>query len=126
MVRVRLTPTRGEAIPITGMALLDTGASHTHIDRETAETHGFRRLESLRVNTASQSGSEAQTYAAVVEILDIPGHREELQVLGFPAPPPPDGQPAADRFIALIGWDILDRGRFIYDGAARTFTLELP
>ena len=66
------------------------------------------------------------TYEAVVEILDLPGHRDELRVRGFPAPPPPDGQPAAERFIALIGCDILDRGRFTYDGAAGTFTLELP
>ena len=125
-VRVRFTPEKMGGTPVTGMALIDTGASLTHIDRDTAEAYGFRRLESLRIYTASQSDAEAPTYDAVVEILDIPGHRERLQAIGFPAPPPPDEQPAAERFIALIGWDILDRGRFIYDGAADTFTLDLP
>ena len=126
MVRVRFMPTHGRGTPVTGMALIDTGASFTHIDRETAEIHRFRRFDMVTVNTASQRGAEVPTYDAVVEILDLPGHRDELRVRGFTGPAPRPGEPPTERLIALIGCDILDQGRFTYDGAARTFTLELP
>lgn len=125
-VRVRLTPTRGGTIPITGVGLLDTGASHTHIDRETAEAYGFRRLDAVAVNTASQKAVEVPTYHAVVEVLDLPGHSEQLRVRGFTGPAPRPGQPPTERLIALIGCDILNQGRSIYDGAAGSFTLALP
>ncbi len=125
-VRVRFTTTRVGSIPMTGMGLIDTGATYTHVDQETAEIHRFRRLDTVTVNTASQRGAEVPTYAMVVEILDLPGHREQLRVRGFTGPAPRPGQPPTERLIALVGCDILNRGRFTYDGAAGTFTLDLP
>ena len=99
------------------MALIDTGANNSCIDDQTARHNGFRSVGDSPLNTASGSGTTA-VYPGLLEILDIPGHKEQLQLLGF------QGNLRED-LIALIGADILNKGRLVYDGPAQTFTLEL-
>ena len=65
-------------------------------------------------------------YEASVEVLDIPGHRVILPLMDFDSGPVAQGVPPDERFIALIGVDVLARGIFLYDGLKREFCLEFP
>ena len=125
-VRIKLLPTGRGAIPVTGLGILDTGASHSHIDQSTATIHRFTGLGAVRTNTASQTGVQVPTFEMDVELVDFPGLRFPVRALGFPAPTQDPSVPPADRLIALIGRDILNQGCFTYDGIGGSFTLELP
>ena len=85
------------------MALIDTGANHSCIDDQTARHNGFRSVGAKSVNTANGISTIA-VYPGFLEILDIPGHKEQLQLLGF------QGN-LRENLIALIGADILNKGR---------------
>ena len=126
LVRVKFIPTGRGGIPIIGLGILDTGASHTHIDEDTARIHRFRTLGKVSLSTASQRDAETQTFEVSVELVDFPNLQFQVRALAFPAPKPPPNQPPADRMMALIGHDILESGCFIFDGAGGTFTLEMP
>ena len=115
-VRVRLTTLHSSGVAVEGVALIDTGASHTAIDLQAAQDCGLTFLESRQARTTS-GVSIMPIYEGRLEITDIPGYQEEGP---FPTAPLRDGG-----IIALIGVDTLANGTLVFDGRAGEFTLSL-
>lgn len=105
-----------------GMVLVDTGATHSVIDREVARqlglpSHGaaeWRAVGAARAECAPlrraslELGEDRRRWS-----LDLIEANISHQVSGYAV-------------IALLGWDFLDRCRLVIDGPGRTFELELP
>ena len=127
MVEVRLWQQSRVSNIITGVGLIDTGASHTSIDGIAAMNNGFREGLSLlpsRIFTAGGS-KDSKWYSATIEILDLEGgYIKTLAMPEFAG----KGQPAdntANPFVALIGRNILSAFRLTYNDPPGFFTLDL-
>jgi predicted aspartyl protease len=109
---------RGDKIPvpITGYALIDTGALATGIDESAAKTFGFPVTGTAKISTASQ------------RIADVPIHPVRMEFIGFPIiadAPKAVGVSLSHGIIAIIGRDILQHCIFIYNGQTGLFNLAI-
>ncbi len=109
-----------EPQPVHTLALLDTGASHCLIDKEIADR---LRLVSngptAFVGASSPIMGDAQVQFAeiYVGLVRVSGLGDMLlQMRGMAH--------WSDRIGLLLGREFLDRFRFVYDGPARSFSLE--
>ena len=125
LVKVRLVPTLITGQPVSGMGLLDTGATFSHIDWGIAAQHKFRHLGVSTSDTANAIGAKAPVFEAMFELSELSMQQFEVKARGFPARKDAK-KPPSEQFIALVGQDILDQGCLVYDGLNRTFTLEFP
>lgn len=127
MVDVRLWPTRKNPQPVDGIGLIDTGASHTSIDERTADLYQFTELTvpTGALSYGAHGARQQRVFIARLEITFLQGYSQTLQVTVFNGHGTPADNPLTP-FIALIGRDILKQGCLNYDGAAGTFSLELP
>ena len=127
MVEVRLWQQSRVSHVITGIALIDMGASHTSIDGIAAMNSGFREGMSLLPSQIFTAGGskDSKWYSATIEIVELGGmYTRTLAMPEFTG----TGQPAdntANPFIALIGRNILSGFRLTYNDPAGYFTLEL-
>lgn len=99
--------------PVSGIALIDTGASVTCIDNDLALSLGLRAVGSVSVNTPSGVGIAQTQYLGEVT---LPGSAGNLWTLTG-AVLAPQG------IIALIGTDVLANCVLVYNGSAGAFTL---
>lgn len=97
---------RSEIIP----ALIDSGASTTHIPERLVRVLSLRKIRDVRVTSAN---NQTEYRAQVVANLDI---------LGFVFPNHP--VTALPRPHALIGRDLLNRYLTILDGPQKRFSIE--
>ena len=127
MVEVRLWQQSRVSNVITGIGLIDTGASHTSIDGITAMNRGFREGMSLTPSRIFTAGGlkDSKWYSATIELIDLGGgYTRTLAMPEFAG----KGQPAdnnANPFVALIGRNILSEFRLTYNDPPGFFTLEL-
>ena len=100
---------RGEPAPnaINGFALVDTGASATCVDQETADGAGLPVIGKAVMHTASHAEHEAPVYSGK---LSIPNFGDVN--LEFAMGANLDGQ----NLIALIGRDLLQGAVLVYNG----------
>lgn len=103
--------------PVTGLALLDTGATVTCIATESAEEAGLPTVGTGRMMSATEESVEVPLYAAKVDIQGFVGINAP-QAHGSPAL-------AAQGLVALIGRDVLSRCAFVYNGPDAAFTLSI-
>lgn len=120
-VRVR-SPTGAQA---EGLAVLDTGASLSAIDRRVAldlglpspgaaewhavtDTGAARAMAPLR-RAAVQMMGDSQLFE--LDLIEVPSLQHAVR---------------GSTVVALLGWNFLDRCRLVCDGPAGTFVLELP
>lgn len=108
-----------------GLAVLDTGASLSAVDREVALTLGLPTHGAARWSAVTDTGEPhpvAPLRRAAVCLSDDP-RLWELDLIEIPklrqAVP---GKPV----VALLGWNFLDQCVLTCDGPARTFELQLP
>lgn len=103
--------------PVVGRALVDTGATHTCIDKQVAKRLGLPPLSSRDVLTASGI-TRQPVYFVMLTIATDPAQKiDPLPVLGA------DLAAAAHGLIALIGRDLLARMALLYLGPAGEWAL---
>ena len=108
---------------VSGLVLLDTGASMSAVDRELAlelelQSHGAAIWHAVSEHQPAmapvcrsrlQLGEDRRLWE--LDLIAVPHLRHHVQ--GY-------------TLIALLGWDFLDQCRLEIDGPSRTFHLELP
>lgn len=109
---------RGETLPnpVTGEALIDTGASVSCIDNEAARELGLNQIDVATMHSASHADQEVPVYYAAIELLGT-GARFELKVAGASL--------KTQSLIALIGRDALGSSVLFYNGPTGQVTLVL-
>ena len=105
--------------PVTGWALIDTGATTTAVNERTVTGLGVAPVGTIKVGTAG-GYQDQPVFPLKVVLPQVPITIEYEQVTGATL----DGQSIAGRpILLLIGRDILRRMIFIYDGINGEFTL---
>ena len=105
--------------PVTGWALIDTGATTTAVNEKTVTGLGVAPVAAIKVGTAG-GYHDQPVFPLKVVLPQVPITFEYEQVTGANL----DGQTIAGRpILLLIGRDILRRMIFIYDGVNGQFTL---
>jgi len=102
--------------PVTGFALIDTGASATAIDHQIAERMNIKSVGTRKVTTPSHQEPEEMPIFPVK--ISFPG--TELSPVTIFAT---GVDIKSQNFIALIGRDLLKDCIFIYNGKGAHFTL---
>ncbi len=100
--------------PVTGLALVDTGARATCIDCEAARNAGIPIVDTGRMTSATHHDEEVPIFAAQIE---IQGFRSVNAPRAFGANLAPMG------IVALIGRDILKSSIMIYNGTTGDFSI---
>lgn len=109
---------RGESPPqpVTGFALIDTGASATCIDRKAAEKAGLAVVDSGPMTSATHANEIVPIYAGKVEIQGLPSCNVAK---AYGANLEPQG------LCALIGRDMLASCVLVYNGSDGFVSLSL-
>ncbi len=116
--RVALVAAGREApAPVTGLALIDTGATLTCIGTQAAQQAGLPTVGTGSMMSATQASVQVPMYAAKIDIQGFVAINT-AQAYGSPAL---DGQ----GIIALIGRDVLSKCILNYNGPEATFTLSI-
>ena len=105
------------AAPITGLALIDTGAASTCVDETVAQKLGVSPIDVVRIASASHAQAEKSVYPVRLRLLGTTIEIAASRAIGVPLQP--------QGFIALLGRDFLERFVLIYNGSAGEMTLGL-
>jgi predicted aspartyl protease len=103
--------------PVTGFALVDTGATTTCIDATVAQKMGLAPSGTAKLSSVSHEGTQCLTYPVQ---LFFPAWNVGLQAaraMGVTI--------ANQGIIALVGRDLLQNCVLVYNGADGSFTLAL-
>jgi len=102
--------------PVSGYALIDTGASNTCIDNQVAEELGLPAIDVVRMLSASEE-TEQYVYPAQIDVVGSPVMVDAPKAIGANL---------QDRnMVALIGRDLLSETTLRYNGAIGEFTLSI-
>ncbi|MCF8211241.1 MAG: aspartyl protease family protein [Rhodoferax sp.] len=107
--------------PVSGVFLVDTGASHTVVDQRLIQPLGLSPTGTVLCHTPSTAGNAVPMYQYDL-LIYIPSNS---QTLGWylDAVPVMAGSFEGQAIDGLIGRDILDRGLLVYNGQNGHFTL---
>lgn len=107
--------------PVSGVFLVDTGASHTVVDVSLVTALGLNPTGTVMVHTPSTQGNAVPLYQYDL-MLYVPG---SVQGAGWliEALPVTASSFAGQAIEGLIGRDILDRGLLVYNGTGGHLTL---
>ena len=100
--------------PVTGVALIDTGATSSCFDNSTALKAGLLTVGKGKIASASHPENEVPLYAGKML---LPGLNFDVKS-GFGVE-----LSGIDGIVALIGRDLLKIAIFVYNGPDETFTL---
>lgn len=103
--------------PVTGLALVDTGATTTCVDDTIAQKMGLAPSGTAKLSSASHHATQCLTYPVQ---LHFPAWNVSLQ-----APRAMGVTIASQGIIALVGRDLLQNCVLVYNGADGSFTLAL-
>lgn len=109
---------RGEPAPnaINGFALVDTGASATCVDLETADEAGLPVIGKAVMHTASHAEHEVPVYSGKLSVPSF-GDVELEFAMGANL----DSQ----NLVALIGRDVLQAAVLVYNGTSGTVSISI-
>lgn len=108
----------------TGLAVLDTGASLSAVDRDVARDLELPSHGAARWSAVSDTGESAVAplRRGAMRLGDDP-RLFELELLEIPNL---KGAVPGSEVVALLGWNFLDQCRLECDGPQGTFVLTLP
>jgi len=109
---------RGEAVPapISGLALVDTGASVTCIDDGAAQQLQLPVIDRAHMASASHAATQQNVYPVHMEISGLPVPIE-ARAMGAAL--------TAQGLVALIGRDLLQHFTLFYNGVSGEITLAI-
>jgi predicted aspartyl protease len=103
--------------PVAGLALIDTGATHTCIDAAAAQQLRLPVVDVVTIASASHASSQQNVYPVHFEVVGMPIQMDSPRTIGAPL--------AAQGILALIGRDLPQFMTLFYNGPAGTITLSL-
>ncbi len=103
--------------PVSGFALIDTGAVNTCVDQEAAKRAGLVIVDSGKMTSATHKAEVVPVYAGAFDFANFPINLVVQRAYGAHLAP--------QGLIALIGRDVLQRCLFIYNGPDGSFSLSL-
>ena len=103
--------------PISGVALIDTGALSTCIDQKAADAAGLAVVDSGLMTSATHENELVPIYAARLDIAGIPENVEAKRAYGAILEP--------QGLTALVGRDLLASCILVYNGTDGSFSLSL-
>ncbi|MEQ1567164.1 MAG: hypothetical protein ABMA64_16105 [Myxococcota bacterium] len=120
LVRARL---HGPARSLDGLALVDTGAGMSAVDRQLALDLGLPTHRAAEWKAVTRDTPElAPLRVGALQIADDRRHWE-LELIEVPNL---RHRISGYQLVALIGWDFLDQCKITIDGPGGVFALELP
>jgi predicted aspartyl protease len=115
MAQAMLQEGRAVPEPASGFALLDTGASHTCVDEQTARELHLPVVDTATMASASHASTSANVYPVTIEIAGLP--------IPIHAPHAIGGELRSQGLLALIGRDVLQSCTLFYNGVSGEITL---
>ncbi len=108
---------QGKAVPTpkTGLALIDTGASHTCIDEQAAKELGLPVIDVGTMLSATHEKVPCNIYPVLIT----------TPIVNLNSPRTMGAALAAQGLLVLIGRDVLQRCNLFYNGPIGQFTLSL-
>ncbi len=103
--------------PISGIALIDTGASSTCIDSNVAQQLELPVVNVVNIASASHASSQQNVYPIQIEVVGLPISIEAPNAIGAAL--------NSQGLIALIGRDVLQHCTLFYNGITGAFTLSI-
>ncbi len=103
--------------PMSGTALIDTGASLTCIDDVAAQRLGLSVIDVVSIASASHASTQQNVYATLIEITGTAISINADRAIGAAL--------HAQGLIALIGRDVLMMTTIFYNGVTGEFTLSV-
>jgi len=103
--------------PVSGLALIDTGASTTCIDEAAAKKLRLPIVNVVKLASASYSATPANVYPIRVEVAGLPISFNAPMAIGAPL--------NSQGLIALIGRDLLLYCTLFYNGISGQITLSI-
>jgi predicted aspartyl protease len=101
--------------PVTGPALVDTGASGCCVDETIAQKLGVAPIDVVNISSASHAASQKPVFPVRLTLMGTNLTVNASRAIGVPLQP--------QGFIALLGRDFLQRFVLIYNGPAGELTL---
>jgi predicted aspartyl protease len=110
---------QGHAVPqpISGVGLVDTGASTTCIDDALARQLKLPAIDVVQMTSASHAGTQANVYPIQMEIVGSPIRVNVPRSIGANLAP--------QGIVALIGRDYLQHCTLFYNGITGAITLSI-
>ncbi|HXE63245.1 MAG TPA: retroviral-like aspartic protease family protein [Bryobacteraceae bacterium] len=103
--------------PVSGWALIDTGASMTCIDDAIAQKLGLPAIDRAKMASASHAGTECNVYPISFNIIGLPIQMELHRAIG--------ANLQSQGLAMLIGRDLLMRCTLHYNGLTGEFTIAM-
>lgn len=106
------------ASPKQGYAMIDTGASGTCVDTETAKSAGWPIIDTANMSSTTHSNQVMPVFAGRLFCAAFNNHIEAPRWMGVNL----DSAGSPFPLVALIGRDLLQNAVFIYNGHDLSFT----
>lgn len=103
--------------PISGIALIDTGASETCIDESLAQQMKLPVIDVVQIMSASHDATPTNVYPIQMQVIGTPIRVEVPRSLG--------ANLASQGYVALIGRDFLQHCTLFYNGISGEMTLSI-
>lgn len=103
--------------PISGLALIDTGASVTCVDDSIAQKLGLPVIDRANMASASHDATQVNVYPALIEFVGFKIKINAQRVMGASL--------ANQGVAVLIGRDVLQRFTLFYNGITGEITMAL-
>jgi predicted aspartyl protease len=100
-----------------GYALIDTGASNTCIDDDTARSMGLPVIDVGTIHSASHAQTPSNIYPVQIEIVGFRINFQSAQTMGAAL--------TEQGLLMLLGRDLLERCTLFYNGLTGQITLSL-
>lgn len=122
-IDVVLVPPDGvkEAQPQQGAAIIDTGASQTCVDAETAKRAGWPMIDTAKLSSVTHPDHEVPVFAGHLFCATLQNDIRVDRWMGVNLRP----DEAALPVVVLIGRDLLQQALFICNGHDGSFSLAL-
>jgi len=103
--------------PMSGLALIDSGATSTCIDEGAAQKLQLPAIDVVTIASASHAAAEQNVYPIKVEVVGLPIAINAPRAVGAPLEP--------QGILVLLGRDVLQHCVLVYNGPAGSFSLSI-